>query len=146
MSSLNTLQWDAISKHVFVNSLQRRIESTGEQHATMVWTCIPYPLAHFCISFCHRKRANINRGSCSPKTESLRIVQGVLKVSSWIMIPEKSSKKQKRTDPSSEGHPAADLENCVLFSNHLSKPVAFQQSSVPKLLVAGPEPLVVILY
>ena len=36
-----------------------------------------------------------------------------------------------------EGHPAADFQDCVLFSSHLSKSVALQQSSVPKLLVAG---------
>ena len=39
---------------------------------------------------------------------------------------------------------AARLGYHSLFSNHLSKSVAFQQSSVPKLLVAGLQSLFVM--
>ena len=40
---------------------------------------------------------------------------------------------------------AAEVGSCLLFNSHLSKPVAFQQSSVPKLLVASLQSLLVML-
>ena len=48
--------------------------------------------------------------------------------------------------PSLEGHLAAGFGYHLLFCSHLSKPVAFQQSSVQKLLVASLHSLFVMLW
>ena len=51
----------------------------------------------------------------------------------------------KSAGPSLEEHLAVDSENRLLFSNPLSKSVAFQQSSVLKLLFAGLQSLLLML-
>ena len=52
---------------------------------------------------------------------------------------------RKKSPTPSTRHPAVDL-NCLLFNCRLSKSVAFQQSLVPKLLVAGLRSLSVMLH
>ena len=53
----------------------------------------------------------------------------------------KSSASRTSAGPRCGGITAAEAGNSLFFSRHLSKSVAFQQSSVPKLLVARPQSL-----
>ena len=60
-------------------------------------------------------------------------------------IQKENTTKGKSAGPTAERCQTAGFENRLLLSNHRSKPFAFQQSSVLKLLVAGLQSLFVML-